>query len=196
MPESINAYLTCTCDGHPPIHASGRLDGNNQTLSPADLPGCTANNCTVMCSSAEHTTVSIISDDFSGRRAIDYGGSLSQRRKEVQKHWNSSDPRIAEHHLIDEVAWLRLASCATVWLPTSLFSVTAAAAAGSRLHLAPRYLARMSGARRDVSHTSSCSQFRSYPVAAQYDIPGSDKIAPNRSALYPSYPRSVYIGFP
>ena len=86
----------------------------------------------------EEEKVRVFSDAFSRRRAIDYEKKNYTYRVDVYRTYQAN--MISGKVDGDEAAWLDMTTCGgAFWLPTSLFSLTAAVAAGADLpHLEGR----------------------------------------------------------
>ena len=98
--------------------------------------------------------VRLFNDDFSPRIAMD-----NEMLNETQrtKSFLAYRDRIIDGKADDDAAaWLAMATCGRVWSPTSMFSLTAAVAAGASLHLEGR-LPRDRSARRRANGT--CAGF-------------------------------------
>ena len=139
MPLPLDEYLSCPCRALWGIeHAARQHNGSR----------CLHDNCAVHCgggggsgrkqngSLAAHVAkVRIFSDDFSSRRGIDY--ETNQTKRAAIYHQYVAD-KIERNINADETTWLNMATCGSFWLPTSLFSLTAAVAAGADMHLEGR----------------------------------------------------------
>ena len=128
MPLTIATYLDCQCKAVWSVEYRSSAHGSS----------CTQDNCAVSCGSGkEEEKVRVFSDAFSRRRAIDYEKKNYTHRVDVYRTYQAN--MISGKVDGDEAAWLDMTTCGgAFWLPTSLFSLTAAVAAGADLHLEGR----------------------------------------------------------
>ena len=176
MPLPIDEYVSCPCR---------ELWGVEHAAHPHNASRCSHDNCAVHCvgshgghkyngsSLATHASkVRIFSDDFSSRRGVDY--ETNQTRRAAFYRQYIADKMEGKVNA-DEATWLNMATCGSFWLPTSLFSLTAAVAAGADMHLE----GRNANEHRSVRvQQGTCAAFT--PQATR--------------TLQPPY--AVYLGFP